>query len=45
LEICLSGARDYGEGFLDTWIRHCYLADGSRLLNNDYYRDLIETII
>jgi len=44
LEICLSGARDYGEEFLDTWIRHCYLADGSRLLDNNYYRDLIETI-
>jgi hypothetical protein len=44
LETCLSGARDYGEEFLDTWIRHCYLADGSRLLANDYYRTLVEKI-
>ena len=42
LEICLAGANEYGRGFLDTWIRHCYLADGSRLLGHDYYSILIE---
>ena len=42
LEICMAGARDYGGEFLDTWIRHCYLADGSRLLDNDYFSALIE---
>ncbi len=42
LETCLAGAKEYGKGFLDTWIRHCYLADGSRLSENDYYRILIE---
>jgi hypothetical protein len=42
LETCLAGANDYGREFVDTWIQHCYLADGSRLLDNDYFRALIE---
>ncbi len=42
LETCLAGANEYGRKFLDTWIRHCHLADGSRLLEHDYYRILIE---
>ncbi len=42
LETCLAGASEYGRGFRDTWIRHCRLADGSRLLEHDYYRILIE---
>jgi hypothetical protein len=41
LETCLAGASEYGRSFLNTWTRHCYLADGSRLLDNDYYRALI----
>lgn len=41
LETCLSGASDYGSEFLDTWIRHCYLADGGKLLDNDYFETLI----
>ena len=41
LETCLVGATDYGRNFLDTWIRHCYLADSSPLLDHDYYRELI----
>lgn len=44
LETCLAGARDYGGEFLNTWVLHCYLADGNRLLDNDYYRILIEKI-
>jgi hypothetical protein len=42
LETCLSGASDYGRGFLDTWVQHCYLADGRKLLENDYFSALIE---
>ncbi len=42
LETCLAGANEYGREFRDTWIRHCRLADGSRLLEHDYYRILIK---
>lgn len=42
LETCLAGAGDFGREFVETWVRHCYLADGSRLLKNDYFSALIE---
>lgn len=42
LETCLAGASDFGRPFVETWIQHCYLADGNRLLENDYYSALID---
>ena len=42
LETCLAGANDFGRSFVETWVNHCYLADGSRLLQNDYYSALVD---
>ena len=46
LSICLAGAATYGKVFLDTWIESCYLADGTPLMKNPYYENLVrETLI
>jgi hypothetical protein len=42
LETCLAGASDFGKSFVDTWVQHCHLADGSRLLDNDYFSALVQ---
>ena len=41
LSICLTGAATYGKAFLDTWIESCYLADGTPLMKNLYYKNLV----
>ena len=45
LRTCLSGAATYGKAFLDTWITSCYLADGTPLMENLYYRNLVEAFL
>jgi len=41
LSTCLTGAATYGKTFLDTWIQSCYLADGTLLMKNPYYENLV----
>ncbi len=43
LKTCLSGAATYGKAFLEAWIASCYLADGTPLMEDPYYRDLIQS--
>jgi hypothetical protein len=45
LAICLAGAATYGRAFLDTWIESCYLADGTPLMKNLYYKNLIRELL
>ncbi len=44
LSICLTGAATYGKVFLDTWIESCYLADGTPLMKNPYYKNLVRKL-
>jgi hypothetical protein len=44
LEICLAGAATYGVDFLEQWIAACYLADGTPLMDDPYYNDLVEKL-
>lgn len=45
LAICLTGAATYGRAFLDTWIESCYLADGTPLMKNPYYQNLVRELL
>ncbi len=45
LSICLTGAATYGKVFLDTWIESCYLADGTPLMNNPYFQNLVRELL
>jgi hypothetical protein len=42
LRTCLAGAATYGQAFLVNWIASCHLANGTPLMENSYYRDLVE---
>lgn len=45
LSICLTGAATYGKAFVDTWIESCYVADGTPLMKNPYYKDLVRELL
>ncbi len=45
LSICLTGAATYGKVFLDTWIESCYLADGTPLMKNPYFHNLVRELL
>jgi hypothetical protein len=45
LATCLTGAATYGKTFLDMWVASCYLADGTPLVENRYYRNLVEDFL
>lgn len=45
LTTCLTGAATYGEAFLDMWVASCYLADGTPLMGNPYYKSFVEDLL
>jgi hypothetical protein len=42
---CLTGAATYGREFLELWIDSCYLANGTPLRDDPYYRNLIHSFL
>jgi len=42
LSICLTGAATYGAAFLETWIESCLLANKTPLIDDLFYRALVE---
>ncbi len=45
LTTCLTGAATYGKAFLDIWAASCYLADGTPLMENRYYKNFVEDFL